>query len=172
MMFLFLFVALIALSVADNAFPSMIGSFEGNADWYEFTTNPGSEYGSDIINYKQLTRLSFTEQEGPFFRGQEYYKDDSKPNGWAFVASLYGIMTKQQHQLGDEVIYSVRFSEYLNQNKTVIESSLETIGSFSGTLATSTAATKPFSMNVAYTGNTSDQKKYGAQHMVLTKSEN
>ena len=81
-------------------------------------------------------------------------------------------MTKQQHQLGDEVIYSVRFSEYLNQNKTVIESSLETIGSFSGTLATSTAATKPFSMNVAYTGNTSDQKKYGAQHMVLTKSEN
>ena len=87
----------------------MIGTFSGMADWYEFTTAPDqkqgdpSSLGSAIINYKQNTRLTLMEQTGPFVRGSEYYEDSTAPDGWKFVANLYGIITHEpSEQAGKE----------------------------------------------------------------------
>lgn len=146
-MFYLALTAFVVTAATAADFPDVTGSFNGMANWFEFTTDPSKEYGSDIINYKQNTRLSFTEQEGPFFRGKEYYQDNSQPTGWKFVASLYGIMTKQADD-----IYSVRFSEYLNQNKTTIDNSIETIGLFTGTLHQ--VKHSPLTMKIDYTGGT------------------
>ena len=168
----------------EEAFPDMLGTFSGLADWYEFNTTPEEgdpmSLGSDIINYKQNTRLKLTEQTGPFVRGGEWYEDNSAPGGWAFVANLYGIIT---HVPGTaDNIYSVRLSEWLNEKEGELVDSVETIGSFHGQLqlegATSEAnsainnntISRVMQLALDYTGGTARRNKFGAQHMVLTKN--
>ncbi len=149
--------------VSAAEFPSVIGTFSGMADWYEFTTKPddSSSLGSDIVNYKQDTRLTFSQQQGPFFRGKEYYADDSYPDGWKFVANLYGIMTeKMSHDSSKTAAYSMRIDEWLNDDTADLDSSIETIGSFAGVLLNDT-------LTIDYTGGTKSRNKFGAQQMVL-----
>jgi len=47
-----------------NAFPSVVGTFMGMADWYEFKVDVSKPMGGEVANYQQKTRLVFTEQEG------------------------------------------------------------------------------------------------------------
>ena len=152
---------------ATSEFPSVVGIFSGMADWYEFKTTPNDikshPLGSDIINYKQDTRLVFTEQQGPFFRGTEYYADETQLEGWAFVANLYGIMTEMA-ELDGKPVYSMRIDEWLNESSADLESSDVTVGSFTGILNNDT-------LSVEYTGGTKSRNKFGAQHIVMKKQE-
>lgn len=141
---------------ADIEYPSIIGKFNGLADWYEFTSDPSlGQYGSAIENYKQKTRLQFTEQQGPFFRGAEYYALNEEETEWKFVANLFGIMS------GLDGMLELRINEYLNEDAEAIEKSTETMGVFTGKLINNGT------MFLQYTGLTSSKNKFGAQHMVL-----
>jgi hypothetical protein len=139
-------------------YPSVIGKFNGMADWYEFRTDPplgAQQYGSPIENYKQKTRLQFTEQQGPFFRGVEYYALNEEETEWEFVANLFGIMS------GLDGMLELRINEYLNEDDEAIEKSTQTMGVFTGKLINNST------MFLQYTGLTSSKNKFGAQHMVL-----
>ena len=168
----------------EETYPDMIGTFSGMADWYEFTTAPDqkqgdpSSLGSAIINYKQNTRLTLMEQTGPFVRGSEYYEDSSAPDGWKFVANLYGIITHEpSEQAGKEATtYRVRLSEWLNEDESEQRASVETIGAFMGRLQltgssndSSSGGNSTMQLLLDYTGRTMGRDKFGAQHMVLTK---
>ena len=139
-------------------YPSVIGKFNGMADWYEFMTDPSmgpQKYGTAIENYKQKTRLMFTEQQGPFFRGSEYYALNEEETEWKFVANLFGIMS------GVDGMLELRINEYLNEDDEAVEKSIETMGVFTGKLINNST------MFLQYTGLTSSKNKFGAQHMVL-----
>ncbi len=171
--------ALVVLRTVQGApigtWPNVIGTFQGLADWYEFQVDlatPAS-VGGPISNYQQDTRLTFTEQEGPFFRGKEYYADSSQPNGWKFVANLFGIMSRvnvdKWNRNGEFVI---RINEWLNQDASALDASAETVGSFSGYLiynnnstGSPTGVDAP-EMSLEYTGQTKARNKFGAQHFV------
>jgi hypothetical protein len=65
----YLVVALVCLLVvktagAAGAFPNVLGTFMGMADWYEFKVDASKPLGGAIANYQQNARLVFTEQEG------------------------------------------------------------------------------------------------------------
>ncbi len=159
----FLFLLLLVVAATSSEFPQVVGTFQGMADWYEFMVDESEDFGGSIINYQQNTKLIWTEQQGPFFRGSEYYEDPSYPTGWKFVCNLYGIMTEKTNQKGT---YSVRISEYLNEDIGKLEKSTETIGIFTGTLINSTNSVPEFSLE--YTGETMKRNKFGAQHFVAT----
>jgi hypothetical protein len=161
LLLLSLCLALLCATTAIESFPSLLGTFQGEADWYEFTVDTTKEMGSDIINYKQLTNIVVTEQQGPFFRGKEYYADSSAPNGWAFVADLFGIISRTRTQ----GLYSVRFNEWLNEPTAQVDKSSETLGVFSGVLDYNSSSSSnkeeqaPF-MALEYTGGTRAADKY------------
>jgi len=47
-----------------GAYPNVIGTFMGMADWYEFKVDASKTMGGEVSNYQQNTRLVFTEQKG------------------------------------------------------------------------------------------------------------
>jgi hypothetical protein len=176
---LIFFATLAVLNTVQTApigtWPSVIGTFQGLADWYEFQVDLASpaSLGGEVSNYQQDTRLTFLEQEGPFFRGKEYYADSTQPDGWKFVANLFGIMSRanlqQWNRNGDFVI---RINEWLNQDASALDASTETVGSFTGYLVynnnstgSPTGADVP-QMYLEYTGQTKARNKFGAQHFV------
>ena len=143
------------------------------ADWYEFQvdTSVPAGLGGPITNYQQNTRLTFTEQQGPFFRGKEYYADSSEPTGWKFVANLYGIMSRSG-RTDDNGLYSVRINEWLNEEPDALQQSIETVGVFTGVMSYNSSTSPDHDAGsvpeiaVEYTGQTKARNKFGAQHFV------
>ncbi len=98
----------------------------------------------------------------------EYYEDASAPTGWTFSSNLYGIMTHTT----TSGTYSVRINEWLNADSKTINSSNDTIGSFTGFLNTLSAPPLPPlpmipQMTLEYTGETKMRNKFGAQHLIV-----
>jgi hypothetical protein len=52
---------------------SILGTYEGPSDWYEFFVDETRELGSETVMYPQPMQIKITQQNGSFVRGTTSY---------------------------------------------------------------------------------------------------